>query len=180
MSQFKEVFSRDIDIKGSHAEKIKFLVGTSIDTIKIDFFDDKDELIDIKLFPTIADAFMVASAIGFINHSKDKEDKIESSARIFSDKARKISTKLEEIYQVMVFTDETYKSLELRQKFEKAFSSLGNDSKKESNEIFEYFISYARSGIDYLYNKAIKIVSLADLLKFYNDIILNFSSNLNE
>jgi hypothetical protein len=178
MSQFKEIFSGDIDIKGTHAEKIKFLAGTSNDSIKIDFFDEKNELMEIKFFPTLADAFMAASAIGFIVNKSVKEDKLDDSARIFSDKARKISNKLEEIYQVMVFTDESFKNLESREKFEKAFSSQTKETKKENNDLYEYFMSYARGGIDYLYERAKKVASMTDLLKFYRDIMSNFSISL--
>jgi hypothetical protein len=181
MSYFKEIFSRDIEIDGSHSEKIKFLIGASVEKIEINFFgDNKDDLTEVKIFPTLADAFMVSAAVGFINSNYESEDKVEGSSRIFSDKARKISSKLEEIYQVMVFTDEKFKKLDLRNKFEKAFSSENKNDKKEDKQLLDYFLSYARSGIDFLYEKAIKISSLTDLLKFYNDIISNYSHNVND
>jgi hypothetical protein len=172
MSKFKEIFSNDIEITGSHSNKVNFLIGRSDEKLQIDIYGEK---IDIKIFPTLADAFMVATVIGYVNSLKENADGKGDSSKIFAEKARKIAAILEEIYHVMIFTDDKFLKLEQREKFEQAFSAIKTDNKKDDKQIFDYFLSYTRGGVDYLYNKALKINTLTDLLKFYNNLISNYS-----
>ncbi|MCL1954117.1 MAG: hypothetical protein FWF58_05210, partial [Firmicutes bacterium] len=133
------MFDKAIDICGKHAIYSKFLCPTQNDR------GSKKSM--SAVFETIYEIFTTAVVVGLVQGLRAEQDKTSNdSTSIFVDKVIKEKRDLEQLLRLVVIIDNSRK-LSSEQKIEYAFKN------KNDSENLDLMYSYARGGIEWLYEK---------------------------
>ncbi len=132
------MFTNDILLKGKHATYADFLSKTSEQ-------NDKSKKV-AGVFETLYDVYIIGTVIGLYHGLKSPEDKSSSDTkRIFADKVIREQHNLLFVYRLVMLIDNSVKTNE--EKVARAFKE------GENKENIELFNSYARGGIEWLYEQ---------------------------
>ncbi len=163
-------FSKPVRFRGTHAAYAQFLTTER----------GKKRQGGVNIFSRIMDAYMVSILVGLKYSKTAKVNDIEISASdIFGDfdeyKGKKITssdipsetihasqTLLNYIYRI-VMLNETERNLTDEEKIANAFKSDSNKEKLEQN--IELMNSYARGGLEFLYQRFNSFTSEMDIFK---------------
>lgn len=139
MEKQRDIFGGDILLKGKHATYAKFLCPTS------EKKESKEASKPADVFGRIMDVYMVGIVMGLTRGIRAEEDKQSNDqVRIFADVVNREKLNLEFIFQLAMLIDNSRK-LTPDDKISCAFR---NENSRENLEVFN---SYARGGIEFLF-----------------------------
>lgn len=154
------MFTNDILLKGKHATYADFLSKTSEQ-------NDKSKKV-AGVFETLYDVYIIGTVIGLYHGLKSPEDKSSSDTkRIFADKVIREQHNLLFVYRLVMLIDNSVKTNE-----EKVARAFKEDENKENIELFN---SYARGGIEWLYEQfSLTAITKDEYLEKIYDIVSAF------
>ena len=140
------MFNKNIRFFGKHAILLKKYSNDKSSSEPVNFIVDNNdgEQVNIYLFDTLLNAYMVSSMIGIIEERKVKSEPSSSSeyATIFTEILQKNRDNLNRIYQHMVLSESSVENID--ESIKKAFSinKLNDDEEQEKLE------DYVRGGLE--------------------------------
>ena len=145
------MFDNKIVLFGKHSEIIKKFSkerGTQNDVI-FRIHNNDNEPRDIYLFDKYINCYMCAAMLGIIyNRKADADNNKNASATIFIDTVRSNKSNLDRIYQHMILSQNSEKSVDASIK--DAFATVINSNEESYKELFD---SYVRGGLELLDEK---------------------------
>lgn len=165
------MFDGEIKVTGKHATYIKFLAAKTAQLNK--------NIPSAGIFKRYIDVYVAGAAIGLVKKIKSQTDNsIQDSATLFADAVIGEQEKLKVLYRIMHLTDN--QSLSVDERIDLAFRYDADDAYvKKGMEIFN---SYARGGIEWLYEEITANNASAndDYLENIAEMIKNFAQDYDE
>lgn len=162
------MFDKDIKVIGKHASYIKFLSKKTAEL--------KKDFVGAEIFRRYIDVYIAGAIIGLVKNRKADVDATPNgdSAMIFASAVINEQSKLKLLYRTALLIDN--KSLSDDDRIDLAFRYDTNETKlKEGMEVFN---SYARGGIEWLYEKFTEnATSKEDYLERLANIVLEFNQD---
>lgn len=162
------LFTHDYSFRGSHADKVKALVGHKFDK-------------EHTIFERNMDVYRIAPIVGFLYNRKSEADKSKpSTTNILAEIMIKYQNELLFTYRLIMLLDKEYEP-----SAEKRINKAFRDYSKEDQSDLEEYDSYVRGGVDVLYEKLMSDATQADdyirnLYEFMADFEDRYSQNSDE
>ena len=152
------LFDKEFEFKGKHAEYCRFLRN------------------DIGLFKTYREIYTASAIIGFLNSksAKKNDEKVQSASILPSELAQK-RTILTYIYRLIMLLDEK-ENYTIKDYQDRTFRDDANADENPEKLIanMEIFNSYARGGIEILYDKFKDCKTKKETVNTLNDFLIDF------
>lgn len=161
------MFDGDIKITGKHATYIKFLASKSVQLNK--------NIPCAGVFKRYIDVYIAGITIGLVKNLKSSVDNsVEDSANILASAVINEQSKLKILYRIMNLIDDT--SLTSDERIDLAFRYDADEEHIKKG--MELFNSYARGGIEWLYEEITQNATTNDdYLEKLANLVKDFSQD---
>lgn len=164
------MFDGDIKVTGKHATYIKFLASKSIQLNK--------NTLCAGIFKRYIDVYIAGVTIGLVKKLKSStNNSVEDSANILASAVITEQSRLKILYRIMQLIDNT--SLTSDEKIDLAFRYDADEEYVKRG--MELFNSYARGGIEWIYDEITKNATTNDdYLENLANLVKDFSQDYEE
>ncbi len=164
------MFEKEFHFRGIHAQR-----ASQLDEV----FDPVSKL---QLFPKIEDVYINAPMVGFLygrmaelDKTKDPRTNKTMDIKVFVERVLQSKDDLTFNFQMIMLLDEDYEP-DIQKRIDKAFIHMGEDPEDENR-----FNSYARGGVDVLYERLIDGTKRSeDIIHRLYNFVQSFQEKFND